>query len=443
MNPRNAPAIAEEESGLVLIVDDTPENLTLLRAILEGRGFRVAVANSGERALKNAGRLSPDLILLDVMMPGMDGYETCRRLKAEQATREIPVIFVTAKTDLADVVEGFACGGVDYIAKPYRTEEVSARVDTHVRMRLLQRERQRLLDRQRAQAEYLHAVMETIADGIITLDAEGAIQSVNPAVGRLFGHAPSALAGRPVASLLDDAPAGEVLREAFGEDAPLDSRSHEMLGLREDGSTFPVDVALSRIDASPARYVAVVHDITLHKQVQEELKRLSGVDALTDVANRRRFDQVMAKELARAQREGASLALALIDVDYFKRYNDRYGHQQGDRCLQQVARALEEAARRPVDLVARYGGEEFVVVLPGLEREGAEAVGERIRSNVESLAIEHAGSEASAVVTVSVGVTVVAATPESSAKAVIEEADRALYEAKGRGRNQVVAYDGG
>jgi diguanylate cyclase (GGDEF)-like protein len=160
------------------------------------------------------------------------------------------------------------------------------------------------------------------------------------------------------------------------------------------------------------------------------------VDGLTGLANRRRFDEVLDQECRRARREGAPLALIMTDVDFFKKYNDNYGHQGGDECLRRVASVLAESARRPADLAARYGGEEFAVVLPHTTEQGAATVAEALRAGVAGLNILHAGSVAAPHVTLSLGVAV--AEPESASMnpaTLIEQADAALYEAKGAGRN--------
>lgn len=168
-----------------------------------------------------------------------------------------------------------------------------------------------------------------------------------------------------------------------------------------------------------------------------ELQRLSTVDGLTGLANRRRFDEVLDQECRRARREGMPLALIMTDVDFFKKYNDRYGHQGGDECLRRVAAVLAHGARRPADLAARYGGEEFALVLPHTNEEGAVAVAEGLRSGVAALNILHASSSAASYVTLSLGVAV--AEPDSPAlepQRLIERADAALYEAKRGGRNR-------
>jgi two-component system, chemotaxis family, response regulator WspR len=168
-----------------------------------------------------------------------------------------------------------------------------------------------------------------------------------------------------------------------------------------------------------------------------ELQRLSTVDGLTGLANRRRFDEVLEQECRRARREGSTLALIMTDVDFFKKYNDNYGHQGGDECLRRVASVLADSARRPADLAARYGGEEFALVLPHTTQQGAAIVAEALRAGVAALNILHTGSVTAPHVTLSLGVAVAEAeSPSLNPATLIEQADAALYEAKGAGRNR-------
>jgi diguanylate cyclase (GGDEF)-like protein len=172
----------------------------------------------------------------------------------------------------------------------------------------------------------------------------------------------------------------------------------------------------------------------------QELTRLSSLDGLTGIANRRYFDDYLNSELNRAVRNGNKLSLVMLDIDFFKFYNDTYGHQEGDRCLQLVAKMLRETVKRPGDLVARYGGEEFVVVLPETGIEGAARVAENLRFNVANLNIEHRNSKVSDHVTISLGVTSIIPAEASSPEELIAQADAALYHAKDTGRDRVVVY---
>lgn len=291
----------------ILIVDDVSENLHALMSILRDK-YAVVAATDGEKALELAALSpQPDLILLDVQMPGVDGYEVCRQLKRQAETKNIPVIFVTAMSDMLEEEYGLHLGAVDYIAKPFHPAIVSARVQNHVNLKL-------------------------------TIDL-------------------------------------------------------------------------------------------LESQVM--------LDGLTNIPNRRHFDQMLEREWKRALRTHSPLSLVMIDIDFFKRYNDHYGHGMGDECIKQVATSLLHSVSRSSDFVARYGGEEFVAILPHTDNAGAKTIAECLRSHVEALRIPHQASNVFGYVTVSVGSASVIANTEMTPLDLLKLADDKLYLAKKAGRNRV------
>lgn len=305
MEERN-PLCAESARATVLLVDDVPANLSLLSSILR-EDYRIQLATNGAKALELVATSAPDLILLDVMMPEMDGHEVCRRLKSNPDTRDIPVIFVTAQNQVEDEELGLTLGAMDYIHKPISPPIIKARV-----------------------------------------------------------------------------------------------RNHIVLKLQTDA-----------------------------------LKRLTLIDGLTKVPNRRHFDDSLDNEMQRALRTQHPLSLLMIDVDYFKPFNDHYGHGVGDTCLIRIAQAMQTQVSRPMDLLARYGGEEFVVLLPGTGLEGASTVAESLRRTVAALQIPHALSAVAKHVTVSIGVASLAQSGPKSTSDLLRLADQALYQAKQAGRNQI------
>lgn len=324
------------DKGSILIVDDNPINLGTLFDFLTNAGFKVLVAEDGESGIEKANYARPDVILLDVIMPGIDGFETCRRLKANESTQEIPVIFMTALSQTAVVVKGFELGAVDYITKPTQQEIVLARVATHLTIQRLRRSLQE--QNARLQQEIKHRQQ-----------AEAELQKAN-----------------------------------------------------------------------------------------HELTRIATLDGLTQIANRRRFDECLDRAWHILLREQMPLCLLLCDVDFFKLYNDSKGHQAGDDCLQQVAQSIKKSVKRPADLAARYGGEEFAVILPNTHAEGAVQVAQEIRMSVKALSIIHPQSPISDYVTLSVGVSCTIPCHDTSVEDLIAVADGALYQAKHLGRDRVV-----
>lgn len=424
-------------NAAVLIVDDTPANIGVLRGVLAGEGYQLYAATSGELALKIVNQTKPDLILLDVMMPGLNGIDTCRQLKANPDTCDIPVIFITAKSDTQDIVEGFRVGGVDYISKPIRSEEVCARVRTQLQVRLSQ---QALSE----QAERFRAIVNNMDEGLLILEPDGHIQFANPAAHYMLVGSDSGLNGSSLLTLLVEPHADEYLdyfRTHWTADDHKRQLRHgprEVLMRRYDGQTLTLDLTVSPVFLKRPLFIALLHDISGHKDAENELLRVTRLDPLTNIANRRYFDTRLQEEWQRAQRGNSAVALAVFDVDYFKQYNDILGHQAGDLALQHVAETIRAQARRPTDTAVRYGGEEFVLLLPGIDAEAAFALAEMVRNNVAALALPHAGSLTSAYVTISAGVAVMRPELGQPAEALFAAADSALYIAKAQGRNRVV-----
>jgi diguanylate cyclase (GGDEF)-like protein/PAS domain S-box-containing protein len=197
---------------------------------------------------------------------------------------------------------------------------------------------------------------------------------------------------------------------------------------------------LIELNNAPAG-ILTAFDITERKRMEEELRRLTLLDDLTGIANRRHFEEVFDMEWKRALREGNSLSLLMCDIDYFKSYNDLYGHQKGDECLQKVAAAVKSVSRRPGDLAARYGGEEFVILLPSTNSQGAKEMAKKIRTGIEELGIMNPDSPAAGRLTISIGVATFIPDRLSSPDNLLCDADAALYEAKRRGRNMTLAAD--
>lgn len=294
--------------GKILVVDDELCNVEILADVLEP-DFEVVFATSGAGALDIVERVDLDLVLLDVMMPGLDGYGVISRLKSDAATADIPVIFITGLTDSEAETRGLELGAVDFVTKPFTAAVVRARVRNHVEL----------------------------------------------------------------------------------------------------------------------------------KRARDQIMLLAMTDGLTGLANRRRFDAVLEAEVKRHARSKSALSLILLDLDYFKAFNDRYGHVAGDECLRLVSGVLGTTIRRTTDLAARYGGEEFACILPDTDLAGATAIAEHIGAGIERLAIPHVGSHVAKHVTVSLGVLGASCTRETTPRDVLSAVDGNLYRAKSEGRNRIAA----
>jgi PAS domain S-box-containing protein len=267
----------ETPKPVILMVDDTPANLHVLFDLLSESGFEVLVAEDGESALARAQYARPDLILLDVLMANMDGFETCRRLKEHPETQSIPVIFMTSLVDTVDKVKGLQLGAVDYITKPFQIEEVLARINTHLTLRRLKATLQE-------KEERLSRIIEGALDAIITLNATGQITLFNSAAEKVFRCRASAVMGQPFAAFLSPASQQALDRYMREPDAQRSGRTAFWLpagltALRADGEVFPIEATLSRVEANGQPfYTLILRDINERKKSEAERSRLQGLN---------------------------------------------------------------------------------------------------------------------------------------------------------------------
>jgi diguanylate cyclase (GGDEF)-like protein/PAS domain S-box-containing protein len=298
-------------------------------------------------------------------------------------------------------------------------------------------------------AIYQHA-FEASTDAIICSDETDVITFWNPAAERMFGYSKKAILGRPISQLMP-----EEFRSAHKAGMSNFIRTGksvicgsiiEVRGLRMNNTTFPIELSISSSKINGWIFIAIIRDITSRKKIEDalhkansKLKRLSLIDGLTGISNRRMFDLTLAREWASAKRHQSSIALIMIDIDFFKLYNDNYGHLQGDDCLKEVAKALLAMCHRDTDIVARFGGEEFVILLPDTDIQQAITVAEKCRKAVikRNILHEHTAVIELSVVSVSLGVTSVIPNVKADALSLINTADQLLYKAKGSGRNRV------
>jgi len=319
----------------IVSVDDTIFSLEVIKAFLISAGYLDVITVKSARELyqlvdgySDRGIVEIDLILMDIIMPEVDGIEACRNIKKREWLADVPVIMVTSTTEKDNLQRAFSAGAMDFIKKPLERVELLARV-----------------------------------------------------------------------------------RSAL-------SLKHET----------------ARRKAREIELIEVTHQL---QAVNERLQNLSYLDGLTGIANRRHFDQGLFQESRRTRRENTPLSLILLDIDYFKAFNDTYGHLKGDDCLKMVATSLEKTLKRPGDFLARYGGEEFAVVLPNTDDVGAGIIAEELRANIERAGIEHINSLCADYVTVSLGVVTRFSDQDETPDALILAADRALYRSKNEGRNRV------
>ena len=318
----------------ILIVDDRPENLLTLEQVLESPELDIIRAESGHEALEKTLDHEFALILLDVQMPVMDGYETATLLRGNKRTKNIPIIFVTAANkEEAHVFRGYGSGAVDYLFKPLAADVLTSKV--------------------------------------------------------------------------------KIFLELHNQRQLLEEKTREL-------------------DAKVVELETLKHEL---EESNEKLRQLSSLDGLTDLPNRRFFDETLVREWQRGRRRKTPLTLIISDIDHFKAYNDAYGHVIGDDCLKKVARGLDKSILREVDTIARYGGEEFAAILPETDLEGGILIAKRMLNTIEALNITHEYSDTARHVTISLGLATIVPSIETNATHLIQSADRALYKAKASGRN--------
>lgn len=447
----------------ILVVDDTLNNLRLLLRALSSEGYLVRCAKSAALALRRVQTALPDLVLLDIRMPQMNGYEFCTQLKANARTREIPVIFLSVLDQAEDKVRAFGLGGVDYIAKPYHIDEVLARVRYQFqaqhqhqqlqvennRLRQENAEQQQSLTQIEQAYQLLSQVLNSLADGIAAFRAvrnqQGDIEDFqwllgNEPLASWVGRSPAELAGATLSEILAHCPNDDVLTLFIQVVEQHENLRYELLC--EPNGEIPLwfELMASRLGDG---LVACLRNVTEYRQVVtqmqatiSELQVLTTQDGLTQIANRRAFDQYLEMEWQRLARMREPISLIMGDIDRFKRFNDLCGHAVGDECLRRVAEAITSVVKRPADMVARYGGEEFAILLPHTTLRGAARVAEQVQGAIANLHLRVPRVECERV-SLSLGVASQIPDPPSTVENLLAEADRALYRAKEQGGNRV------
>lgn len=447
-------------SARILVVDDVDTNVRLLEAKLTIEYFDVVTCNDGATAIELARTEQPDLILLDVMMPKMDGFETCRRLKDDPATRHIPVVLVTALDGRQDRIRGLEAGADDFLSKPYDDLILMARVRSLTRLKIMVDEL-----REREESGRRFGIGGAGVERLRGTGGRIVVVDDNPEQARVL-MAELGRNHRPVLANSIDAgiSAGGVdLMIINAANASFDGlRLLAHLRAREVTRSLPIltivdlkerqrlvkalelganDIVSAPIDPDElsVRVVTQVKRKRYTDFLRERLERnleAAVTDVLTGLHNRRYMASQLQSMLARANRGGEAISVLIIDLDHFKSINDSFGHDVGDEVLREFAVRLATNVRA-VDLPCRLGGEEFVVVMPGTSLEDAQRIAERIRRDISSEPFRALAGKAPLDVTVSGGVasSVDGDTPET----LLKRADQGVYEAKDRGRNTVVS----
>lgn len=457
-------------TGRVLVVDDLAPNVRLLEAKLNTEYYTVEAAYSGQEALDKAHTFEPDVILLDVMMPEMDGYDTCLRLKADPETMHIPVVMVTALSEVKDRIRGLEAGATDFITKPIDEVHLFARVKSLVRVKqMLDELRMRdrtstqfgvtsnednledenpignivLVDDDIVQSKRLAEILTTIGHQVQTVEPEEAVEQVTKIV-------PDVVV---VNTILDDQDGLRLCTQIRSNEklrqVPViilvdeDDKQRLVKGLEigiDDYVMTPLE---------PNELIARVRTQLRRKNYQDQLRNTykesisaALVDSLTGLYNRRYLDAHVQNIVDEAKAKRNDLSVMTIDIDHFKHVNDKpgWGHHIGDEILQQVGQRILGNIRS-TDLATRPGGEEFVVVMPGATMRTAHAVAERTRLSMANVPFTISADPGNIKITVSIGVSTMHKHAEDNAEEILKRSDEALYEAKNTGRNKVCIKD--
>lgn len=491
----------------ILVVDDAPENLRLLASMLEHHGYYVRKAINGRIAINGAQISQPDLILLDIDLPDINGYEVCQKLKTFENTKEIPIIFISSYHQEVDKIKAFEVGGRDYITKPFQIREVLARVENQLSTYRLQMElkernsklEQEIIERQRTE-EQIRFLLFTTQKITSTSDIYSALEvTLNHICSNIqwdFGeawlvnsdsskivHSQAFYTNEPnLYEFRDDSKKltftynksllgrvwqckdSEWIEDIYQTSSNFLQRydlaikvglkscfavpilwSNRVLGILVffNQAVTPKNQQLIDLVKALANHLGVMiqsrkAEYTL-KLANQRLHILATLDGLTQVANRRHFDEYFDQEWQRIKQQNLPFSLIICDVDYFKLYNDNYGHQAGDDCLKKIAKTIYEMVDIPRSLVARYGGEEFAIILPNTDAKNAFIIAETVRLEVQNLKIIHAKSEINEYVTISLGISSMILQEDRLPAELISLADQALYQAKNQQRNCTVS----
>jgi diguanylate cyclase (GGDEF)-like protein len=475
---------------LVLVVDDDLVIQMQLRYAMEKEGYQVIVAGDGKIALDICINSPPDIVLLDAMMPVMDGFTCCAQLHAFNPN--ISILMITGLNDQDSVDKAFAVGAVDYITKPIHWGVLKQRVRRLLQMHWIMKELQYKIEQEQLVAKITHKIRTSLnlemilsttvievrkllkTDRVIVYrfqpDGSGyvIVESVSPEwhslLGRIFKDTCFSDQSdqcnykyqRKNIYVIEDVDHAGLSPCHIDLLSELQAKANLVVPIEQENNIWgllvvyecskPRKWAKSDIDlltqlTNPL--VMAIQQAELYQQLEaanQKLQQLASIDSLTQIPNRRSFDEVLEREWQCSQREQAPLSLILCDIDFFKNYNDTYGHQLGDECLKKVAQILYETVQRPGDLAARYGGEEFALVLPNTDTAGAVYIAETILSHIHNKNLIHESSKVSSYLTLSLGIATMIPQDGSFSKWLIAKADEALYRAKLTGRDRYAVY---
>lgn len=455
-----------DEEVYILLVDDRPENLLALEAILERNDYHLVKASSGEEALKYLLKYNFAVIILDVQMPGIDGYGTAKIIKAREKTKNIPIIFITANNmDSEHIFYGYSSGAIDYLLKPFNPLILKAKVEGFVELyklnqklihqadillhktRELERANNELTNKGielRISEAITNVISETSIDSMITIDKDGFILKVNPTVHSMFLFHPFDIIGQHISIIFSEEISQRyirgVLEAAHSLEQIIGYENHkEIIATRKDGTTFPAEIQIGKKFVEDQCIIAcTIRDITKQKQYQEMVSHMAYHDGLTNLPNRRYFNDYLSSKLSDSKQHHQTLSMLFLDMDRFKYINDSLGHLIGDRLLIEISQRLVANVKEG-GFIARIGGDEFNVILPDSNREDALDCAEKI---IEAFREPFHIDNYEIYITTGIGISVFPFDGDEP-QMLIKNANAALYRAKELGKNKYRVFHNG
>jgi diguanylate cyclase (GGDEF)-like protein/PAS domain S-box-containing protein len=415
----------------ILIVDDVHDNIRVIASILKTKNYQMSFAMDGISALETVQESPFDLVLLDVMMPRMNGFEVCRRMRSNPETRHIPIIFVTAKSDQDSIVEGFNVGGVDYITKPFNSKELVARIENQISLK-------RAMD----QVKLADQLIQTLGEGVLVTDPDMRVLRTNPAFTQITGYEAEEVMGRIPPQLQSPEMSEEFHRQLVDQLEANGKWRGEQQNCRKDGAPYEEELKIFTLHGWKGRaqnHVVIFSDISERKQAEAVLKHQALHDPLTGLPNRTLFRSRLDLAMREARSASSTIALLFIDLDGFKQVNDEHGHEFGDLVLKESAGRLKDSMRGG-DLIARLGGDEFIAMLSDApSRDEIAVVANKV---IEILEQPVSQKNRTARISASVGI---ALYPDNAMDAhhLVRKADAAMYAAKQSGKGRAIFSDDG
>ncbi len=419
----------------ILIIDDTPTNIQLLGEALE-QNYIVQIATSGVKGLQLAQKTPPDLILLDIMMPGMDGNEVCTRLKQDDNLKHIPIIFITALSDMETEIQSLALGAADFLHKPINISIARLRINNILEREAMRRE---FIIKEQQQRLSI-SVFNHSHDGILISNADNQIVDVNTAFSRITGYEPTDALDKNPRFLQSGRQDKEFYQRMWAHLLKHNHWAGEFWNKHKDGHFFAVQTSISvirNLEGNIDHFVSVFSDITLRKNHEQALKKIAYFDELTGLPNRTLLSDRMSQGIAQTQRNENTMSVCFLDLDGFKEVNDTFGHAVGDKLLIEVTHRISNCLRK-IDTLSRIGGDEFVLLL--LDLSHADEFINSVERILDVLQQPFLIEGDTITISVSIGVTLF---PENDndADTLLRHADQAMYMAKQKGKNQYYLFD--